>query len=96
MFDLVLEETYEDGQMIIKGDTPGDWIYVILSGEVEISREVGGTKFVVGRLKEGEIFGELSFLAGIKRMSNVQAVGKTTVGLIDKEPLDEEFNQLDG
>ncbi|MBW1667663.1 MAG: cyclic nucleotide-binding domain-containing protein, partial [Deltaproteobacteria bacterium] len=47
MFTLASEETYEDGQVIIKEGSAGDWVYVILSGAVEISRTIGGRRFVV-------------------------------------------------
>ncbi|MCK4486381.1 MAG: cyclic nucleotide-binding domain-containing protein, partial [Desulfobacterales bacterium] len=62
MFDIASEETYQDGQIIIKEGSTGDWVYVILSGTVEISRTVGAKKFVIELLKPEEVFGELAFL----------------------------------
>jgi len=94
MFTIVSEETYEDGQIIFKEGGAGDWMYVILSGSVEISRTVEGQKFVFDELKKGETFGEFSFLGGIKRSATAQAVGETTVGIIDRNSMDKEFNKL--
>lgn len=94
MFTLVSEETYEDGRIIFKEGSSGDWVYVVLSGSVEISKTAGGKKTVIAVLKEGEVFGELSFIGGIKRSATVKAIGETTVGIIDRDSLDLEFNKL--
>jgi len=94
MFTLASEETYSDGQIIIKENSSGDWVYVVLSGSVEISKMIGDKKFVLEVLKEGETFGELSFIGGIKRSATVTAIGETTVGTIDRNSLDQEFNKL--
>ncbi len=88
------EETYHYGQVIYAEGNSGDWVYVIVSGSVEISRTFNGEKSVIEVLKEGEVFGELGFLEGIKRTATAAAVGETTVGLIDRESLDFEFNRL--
>jgi len=94
MFTFASEETYEDGQVIIKEGTPGNWVYYILSGAVEISRTVGGKRFVLNKLEAGEIFGEIGFIGGLKRTASATAVGPTTVGLIDRDTLDAEFNKI--
>jgi hypothetical protein len=64
MFTFASEETYDDGQVIIKEGTAGDWLYVVLSGAVEISKMIQGKKYVIDVLKEGELFGEVGFLGG--------------------------------
>ena len=94
MFTLVSEEVYEDGQIIFKENSSGNWVYVVLSGSVEVFKMIGKKKFVIEVLKEGEVFGELSFIGGIKRTATVMAIGKTTVGVIDRDSLDREFNKI--
>ncbi len=94
MHPVASEETFSDGQLIFKEGSPGDWVYVILSGSVEITKEVEGRKVVIEVLKEGEVFGELGFLGGIKRTAAARAVGETTLGVIDRAFLDNEFNKL--
>jgi len=39
MFQTAIEEKYTDGQIIFKEGSSGDWIYVIESGAVEISKK---------------------------------------------------------
>jgi CRP/FNR family transcriptional regulator, cyclic AMP receptor protein len=94
MFTFASEETYEDGHVIIKEGTAGDWLYVVLSGAVEISKMIQGKKYVIDVLKEGELFGEVGFLGGKKRTATAIAIGQTTLGVVDRTVLDAEFNEL--
>jgi type IV pilus assembly protein PilZ len=93
-YNIASEETYQDGQIIFKEGSSGDWVYIVFSGSVEISRTIGGKKFILGTLQPGETFGELSLIGAMKRTGTARAIGKTTVGLIDRTFLDNEFNRL--
>ena len=94
MFNVASEETYQDGQAIFEEGSSGDWVYVILSGQVEISKTVGGKKVVIEVLQPEDVFGELGFLGGFERTATTTAIGETMVGIIDRTSLDEEFNKL--
>ncbi|MEI7637062.1 MAG: cyclic nucleotide-binding domain-containing protein [Syntrophus sp. (in: bacteria)] len=94
MFQVASYETYADGQVIFEEGTYGDWIYVIDDGAVEIFKTVEGQKVIVGVLKEGEILGELAYIAKIPRTASAMAVGRTVIGIIDRNFFDHEFNKL--
>jgi len=94
MFEIATEETYQDGQIIFEEGSSGDWIYVIQTGKVEISKKVGGQKVVIEVLPTGEIFGELGFISKAIRSATARAVGETVIGIIDRGYLDQEFNKL--
>lgn len=94
MFTLASEETYSDGQIIFSEGSSGDWVYVIISGSVEISKMINGKKFILEILKEGEVFGEISFIGGVKRTATVTSVGESLIGTIDRDSMDQEFNKL--
>ena len=94
MFYIASEESYQDGQVIVQEGGSGDWVYVILSGTVQLSKKIGGKKYVIEWLQPGEIFGEVGFFGDIARTATAQAVGETTVGLIDRGFLDSECNKL--
>ena len=96
MYHISAEENYHDAQIIFKEGSSGDWVYVILSGAVEIYRVVKGRKFIITVLKPDEMFGELGVLGGIKRTATARAIGETTLGIIDRDFLDKEFNQIHG
>ena len=91
MYHISAEENYHDAQIIFKEGSSGDWVYVILSGAVEIYRVVKGRKFIITVLKPDEMFGELGVLGGIKRTATARAIGETTLGIIDRDFLDKEF-----
>lgn len=94
MFDIASKEVYEDGQIILEEGSTGNWMYVVLSGKVEISKIIGGEKIVIQMLETEEVFGELVFLGDTSRTATAQAVGETTVGIVEHEFLTEELNKL--
>ena len=94
MYTLVNEEHFSDGQVIFKEGSSGDWVYVIISGKVEISRIIENRKYVLEVLEEGEVFGEMAFLDLTKRTATATAIGETVAGVIDRDSMDKEFNKL--
>lgn len=96
MFQISTEETYEDGQIIFKEGSSGDWVYTVEAGAVEIYKQIGENQVVVDVLHPGDIFGELAYFAGIPRTLSARAVGSATVGVIDRTFLDKEYNKLSG
>jgi uncharacterized protein (TIGR02266 family) len=94
MFVIVSERTYQDGEVVFKEGSSGDWIYTVLSGSVEISKTVGTKEITLGVLKPDDVFGELSFFSGIKRTTTARSIGITKLGVLDRDSLDHEFNRL--
>lgn len=93
MLPVTSHETYESGQVIYEEGSHGDWLCIIESGQVELTKNIMGTPVLIETLKEGEVFGELAFLAGIPRTATAAAKGQTTIGIIDRAFLDEEYNK---
>lgn len=97
MYPVATKETYKDDQIIFREGTYGDWVYVVLSGSVEVSKMIGGRKSIITVLEPDEVFGELGYLGAIdKRTATVRAIGETTIGVIDRSFLDQEINKLSG
>jgi CRP-like cAMP-binding protein len=94
MFQIVKYQTFDDKQVIFKEGTFGDWMYVVEEGSVEISRTSEGNKIVITNLKAGEIIGEVAYITKGARSATATAIGKTTVGMIDRNYFDNEFNTL--
>ena len=94
MFQTAIEEKYKDGDIIFEEGSSGDWIYVVESGAVEISKIMHGEKEVLLELGPGEIIGELGFITKMPRTATARAVGDTTVGIIDPISFEQEFNRL--
>jgi CRP-like cAMP-binding protein len=94
MFQIVKDQTFNDQEIIFKEGSFGDWMYVIEEGTVEISRTVEGQKIIIANLKAGEIFGEVAYINKEGRSATAMALGKTTIGMIDRDFFDREFNGL--
>lgn len=94
MFQTAIEEKYKDGDIIFEEGSSGDWIYVIESGAVEISKIMRGEKEVLLELGPGEIIGELGFITKMPRTATATSVGDTTLGIIDPISFEQEFNRL--
>jgi CRP/FNR family transcriptional regulator, cyclic AMP receptor protein len=94
MFQIATYEKFKDGQMIFAEGANGDWIYVVESGEVEISKEVDGQRIVIETMKPGDIFGEMAYIDKMPRSATATAKGTTEVGIIDRQFFDREFNKL--
>jgi CRP-like cAMP-binding protein len=53
---------YEPGAVLFREGEPGDFMYVIQSGEVEIRRTIGEVERVLAVLPAGEFFGEMALI----------------------------------
>ena len=60
--------SFEAGQAIVERGEPGDALYVILRGTVQV--DVGGRYH---DMKQGDFFGEMGVIARKKRMATVKA-----------------------
>src|SRR5437763_1782772 len=58
---------YKAGSVLFEEGQPGDYMYVVQSGEVEIRRLVGETERVLAVLTAGEFLGEMAILNGRPR-----------------------------
>ncbi|MEN2997742.1 MAG: cyclic nucleotide-binding domain-containing protein [Brevinematia bacterium] len=68
-------ERYHDGQVIFCEHEYGEKAYVILKGNVRITKFVNGNEVLLAVLKEGDIFGEMSILENRPRSATATAVG---------------------
>jgi CRP/FNR family cyclic AMP-dependent transcriptional regulator len=90
------EEFYPNGSVIIEEGTVGDWVYVILEGSVKVRKKTPKGSVTVDTLKEGDVFGEMGFLEGGKRLrsASVVASGDVWVGVLDGEKLTRDLEEL--
>jgi CRP/FNR family transcriptional regulator, cyclic AMP receptor protein len=71
---------FAPGTVLFEEGQPGDYMYVVQSGEVEIRRQVGETERVLAVLPAGEFFGEMAILNG--RPRSATAVVRTRARII--------------
>src|SRR5689334_22891618 len=82
--DLMTIRRFDAGTMILKQGTSAVALYLLLDGEVEISREPeeGGRAVSLARLRPGDIFGEMAVLDDDTRSSSVVATEPVRCALL--------------
>jgi uncharacterized protein YhbP (UPF0306 family) len=69
--------------VIARQGGPADKLFIIVDGEVEVSREEGGSKQTVSTLGPGELFGEIAVLIDKPRSATVRALKPSTLLTLD-------------
>ena len=75
------QEPYTAGQVVFYKGDPGDKMYVVVEGEVDI---VSDDK-VIATLGEGEVFGEMALIDGKPRSASVVARTDCLVVPVDED-----------
>lgn len=84
-------EKFAPGQVIFRQGDPADKFYIITRGQVDISRSVkkDGPEMSVGRLSEGQFFGEIELLGKAERAVTAKAVGPVECLTLNRNVLKE-------
>ena len=92
--DLTHSQHYHQGQMIFYRGDPGNAMYVLVAGSVELTLpSETGAEVLVARLRPGDHFGELAVLDGRSRWVTAVAAEPTQVLAIFRETLLEFLGQ---
>jgi cAMP-dependent protein kinase regulator len=90
--DCVEEEKFEPNSVILKEGDQGDYFYIMLDGEVKVTKMGYDTKSgleapveVCARLKKGSYFGEVALLMNVPRQATVTTTELTRVARIDRD-----------
>jgi signal transduction histidine kinase len=75
------------GDLLVREGDPGDAMFVIVSGELEVTKRVGATEQPLARVGPGAIQGEIAALQGAERTASVRALTDVEVLRIPREGL---------
>ncbi len=90
---VVNQAHFEPGDFVIHQGDVGDQFYVIVSGEVEVFKELpNGQTVTLARLGQGEYFGESALLTGRRRNASVRAISPVNLMCLGRD----EFHNLAG
>lgn len=87
---LCSRRSYDPGDVIFQEGEAGDCFYLIVFGEVAISR--GGSP--ITQMAEGSCFGEMAVLESTPRNATATAAAKTLVFCVEREILTNVFPSL--
>lgn len=92
---ISVHQSAETGEVIIEHNTLGEALYVLIDGEVSVSRGPAGQEEEIGRLGVGELFGEMSLVDDLLTSARVTATKPTRLlkiprpdfqGLMEEDP----------
>lgn len=82
------ERTLAKGEVLFRAGDPGDSMFIVQSGAVELFvKDTAGQKIVLHTAQPGDIFGELSLLDGGSRTASATSVEETNVLTLDRDDL---------
>jgi signal transduction histidine kinase len=85
--DTVERQKLAAGELLIREGDPGDAMYVIVSGELEVTKRAGATEQPLARVGPGAIQGEIAALQGTERAASVRALTDVEVLRVPREGL---------
>uniref|UniRef100_H3AQF9 Protein kinase cGMP-dependent 3 n=1 Tax=Latimeria chalumnae TaxID=7897 RepID=H3AQF9_LATCH len=85
IIDCMEECKFQPNKAIVQEGDEGKTFYIILRGEVRVTKTISGQQRQIRLLGEGDHFGELALIRKIRRTATCMAVGEVTCISIDKE-----------
>ena len=79
-----LGRVYTDGEVIVRQGEPGDCMYVVQQGHVEVMHETEAGSHILATLGEGDFFGEMVIFDRSPRSATVRAQGDVRLLTVDK------------
>jgi CRP-like cAMP-binding protein len=81
--------TFEKGQVVVREGDPGEALYLIRKGQVEVNTTRSGKQIQLATLGPGACFGEVALLSGRPRTATVVAAEACTMLCFHKNKIDE-------
>nr|XP_040016271.1 cGMP-dependent protein kinase 2 [Gasterosteus aculeatus aculeatus]XP_040016272.1 cGMP-dependent protein kinase 2 [Gasterosteus aculeatus aculeatus] len=89
IIDSMEEVKYQDKDVIVREGAEANAFYIILKGEVLVTKNVNGHQKQIRRMGKGEHFGEQALIREVLRTATCSAEGPVTCLSIDKEVFEE-------
>ena len=82
----IRREHFEPNQVVFREGDRGDALYVLVEGEVEITKDVPGRGAVaLGRLGPGDCFGEMALVRELPRSATARTCSRVNVLVMDRD-----------
>lgn len=81
----MMKQRFERGEIVFREGGLSDSVFRVISGEVEIVKELRGRDIALGRVGPGEYFGEMGVIEGRPRSATVKAVSNLEVETIQRD-----------
>ena len=83
------------GEYIFHEGEEGDEAYLILSGQVNIIRNIGDEEIVIAQVGVGSIIGEMALIDEVPRMASARTASETVLTIIPSRELKARLDRLE-
>ncbi len=87
-------QRYSKGDIIVSEGIVSNNAYVIMEGQVHVTKKVDKKSILINTLNKGEVFGEMGLISQSVRSASVVAAGDVTIGVIEREQFEATVAQL--
>jgi len=85
--DMVERQHLVPGDFLLREGEPGDAMFIVTAGELEVTKRTGTTELPIARVGPGAIQGEIAAIEGRERAASVRALTDVDVIRIPREAL---------
>ncbi len=84
---MVERQHLDAGEHLLREGDPGDAMFIVVGGELEVTKRTGTTELPIARVGPGAIQGEIAAIEGRKRAASVRALTEVEVIRIPRQAL---------
>jgi signal transduction histidine kinase len=84
LYEMAETVSVPAGQLVLREGDTGDSLYVVLEGELEVTKRRGGQEVVLSTYEPGQFFGEMALLERAPRSASVRTLRESRMLAIDQ------------
>ena len=85
--EMVERQQLAAGDMLLREGDPGDAMFIVVAGELEVTKRTGTSELPIARVGPGAVQGEIAAIEGRQRAASVRALTEVEVIRIPREAL---------
>jgi signal transduction histidine kinase len=84
LYEMAETVSIPAGQLVLREGDTGDSLYIVLEGELEVTKRRGGQEVVLSSYEPGQFFGEMALLERAPRSASVRTLRESRMLAIDQ------------
>src|SRR5918997_3869574 len=84
LYEMAETVSVPAGQLVLQEGDPGDSLYIVLDGELEVTKRHGSQEVLLAVYKAGQFFGEMALLEQAPRSASVRTLRESRLLLISR------------
>src|SRR3712207_800834 len=84
LYEMAQTVSIPAGRLVLQEGDPGDSLYIVLDGELEVTKRHGRQEVLLAVYKAGQFFGEMALLEQAPRSASVRTLRESRLLLISR------------